>query len=122
MLNYLTLIFSCQLVGELVTRAVAIPLPGPVFGMMLLFALLLIKGSVPEKLAVTADGLLSHLSLLFVPAGVGVMLHFSLFGDDWLVISIALVASTVLTIVVTAMVMSWLSKHSPSADPVHTKD
>ncbi|MEL7429630.1 MAG: CidA/LrgA family protein [Pseudomonadota bacterium] len=122
MLNYLTLIFSCQLVGELVTRAVAIPLPGPVFGMMLLFALLLIKGSVPEKLAVTADGLLSHLSLLFVPAGVGVMLHFSLFGDDWLVISIALVASTVLTIVVTGLMMSWLSKHSPSADNIGMKD
>jgi holin-like protein len=90
--------------------------------MMFLFVLLLINGSVPEKLSVTADGLLSHLSLLFVPAGVGVMLHFSLFGDDWLAIAVALVASTVLTIVVTALMMSWLNKRTTAQANTPMKD
>jgi putative effector of murein hydrolase LrgA (UPF0299 family) len=112
MLNYLTLIFGCQLVGELVTRALAIPVPGPVLGMVILFLLLVFRGSIPEKLSATTDGLLGHLSLLFVPAGVGVMLHFPLLGDDWIAITVALVVSTVLTIAVTALMMSRLAKHA----------
>ena len=114
MLGYLTLIFCCQLVGELVVTALGLPVPGPVLGMALLFAGLLTYGSVPADLASTADALLSNLSLLFVPAGVGVMLHVSLIGQDWLPISIALVLSTLLTVVVTAKVMVWLSPHSPA--------
>jgi putative effector of murein hydrolase LrgA (UPF0299 family) len=112
MLNYLTLIFGCQLIGELVTRALTIPVPGPVLGMVILFFVLVLWGTIPEKLSTAADGLLNHLSLLFVPAGVGVMLHFRLLGDDWLAITVALVLSTVLTIVVTALMMSWLAKHT----------
>ena len=54
-------------------------------------------------------------SLLFVPAGVGVMLHFQLLGDDWLPIGVALVVSTLLTLVVTSLMMSWLGKRSPAA-------
>ena len=67
MLGYLTLIFCCQLLGELVVTALGLPVPGPVLGMALLFAGLLTYGSVPADLASTADALLSNLSLLFVP-------------------------------------------------------
>jgi putative effector of murein hydrolase LrgA (UPF0299 family) len=84
--------------------------------MVILFCLLLFRASIPEKLSATADGLLSHLSLLFVPAGVGVMLHFPLLGDDWLAISVALIVSTVLTIAITALMMSWLGKRSSGAN------
>ena len=122
MLNYLTLIFGCQLAGELVTRALAIPVPGPVLGMVMLFLLLVYRGSIPEKLATVADGLLGHLSLLFVPAGVGVMLHFPLLGDDWMAITVALVVSTVATIVVTALVMSWLTRQAPAPGSNGTGD
>jgi putative effector of murein hydrolase LrgA (UPF0299 family) len=115
MLNHLTLIFGCQLAGELVTRAAEIPVPGPVLGMAILFCFLLYRGTIPEKLSETADALLNHLSLLFVPAGVGVMLHFQLLGDDWLPIGVALVVSTLLTLVVTSLMMSWLGKRSPAA-------
>ncbi len=122
MLNYLTLIFGCQLVGELVTRALAIPVPGPVLGMVILFLLLVYRGAIPEKLSTTADGLLGHLSLLFVPAGVGVMLHFPLLGDDWIAITVALVASTVLTIAITALMMAWLAKNAATPGGTGTGD
>jgi holin-like protein len=110
MLSYLTLIFCCQLAGELVTRGLDLPVPGPVLGMVLLFTFLVVKGGIPEKLAATGDFLLTNLSLLFVPAGVGVMLHFRLLGDDWLPIAVALVVSTALTVAVTALLMARLSR------------
>lgn len=108
MLAYLTLIFACQLIGELFVTALGLPVPGPVAGMVLLFIGLLVHGSIPKALAGVGDGLLSNLSLLFVPAGVGVMLHFRLLGDDWLPLSLALLGSVVLTISVTGLVMVWL--------------
>ncbi|WP_026381233.1 CidA/LrgA family protein [Afifella pfennigii] len=110
MLFYLTLILSCQLAGELLVAASGLPVPGPVLGMALLFAGLVIRGGIPEGLAEVGDALLSHLSLLFVPAGVGVIVHFSLIGTDALPISVALVASTLLTIAVTAAAMVFLTR------------
>lgn len=119
MLNYLTLILICQLAGELLVRGTGAPLPGPVVGMVLLFCFLVWRGFVPDRLAAIGDGLLRNLSLLFVPAGVGIMLHFRLIGDDWMAIGIALVASTVLTVCVTAWIMVWLSRMSASRDSRH---
>lgn len=112
MLNYLTLIFCCQLAGEFIIGAAGLSIPGPVLGMVFLFCFLLVRGSIPNDLSMVADGLLNHLSLLFVPAGVGIMLHFKLLGDDFIAISVALFVSTVLTVIVTAVLMRRLSRGS----------
>ncbi len=110
MLGAITLLLVYQLAGEVVVQLAGLPVPGPVVGMLLLFLTLLLRGSAPAGLRDTSQTLLSHLSLLFVPAGVGVLLHFKRLGAEWLPISVALVASTVLTIAVTALVMRWLQK------------
>ena len=115
-LEYITLLLIYQLIGEVAAKALdhaaGIPLPGPVVGMALLFLTLLIRGRAPEGLNHTAQGLLTHLSLLFVPAGVGVMMHLHLVGEEWQAISAALVGSTVLTIMVTAWIMVGLNRLS----------
>lgn len=110
MLEYLTLILACQLIGEFAVSTANIPFPGPVAGMILLFGFLLIRGEIPEALGQVSGALLNNLSLMFVPAGVGVMVHLELLGSDALPLSIALVVSTLLTIAITALVMLWLSR------------
>lgn len=110
MLGPLTALLACQLVGEVVARLAGLPVPGPVIGMALMFAALAVRGSIPEPLGRTSDGLLQHLSLLFVPAGVGVMTQLALVASEGLAISVAVVASTLLTIVVTALLMTWLGR------------
>ncbi|HRK19063.1 MAG TPA: CidA/LrgA family protein [Hyphomicrobiaceae bacterium] len=112
MLGYITLIFSCQLVGELLVAALGLPVPGPVAGMVILLGGLLVHGRVPDDLAAVGDFLLANLSLLFVPAGVGVMLHAGLLGREWLPLSIALVGSTLATVAVTALVMRAFSRRA----------
>lgn len=119
MLEYFTLILVCQLVGEFAVTTLDIPFPGPVMGMLLLFLFLVVNGSVPEPLSQLGATLLNNLSLLFVPAGVGVMVHLSILGTDLLPLSVALVASTLLTIAVTGLAMKLLTKGSrpePSQD------
>ena len=115
MLNYLTMIFACQLVGETATRTFSIPVPGPVFGMVLLFAFLIWRGHIPDDLQTVTNGLLGNLSLLFVPAGVGVMLHFSLLGTDGLAIGASLIGSTILTVAATALCMVGIKKMQTKA-------
>ncbi|WP_435988109.1 CidA/LrgA family protein [Sulfitobacter sp. SH22] len=110
MIGYLTIILVCQLVGELIVGTLSISIPGPVLGMLILFLLLLIRGDLPAGLGQTADGLLRAMSLLFVPAGTGVMMHFKLLGEALLPLGAALVVSTAMTITVTALMMRWLKK------------
>ena len=115
MLGALTLLLVFQLTGEVLAQLFALPIPGPVIGMALLFAALALRGGPSPELRDTAQNLLQHLSLLFVPAGVGVMLHFHRIGDEWLPLAASLVGSTVLTIAVTALVLRALSRHAETA-------
>jgi holin-like protein len=110
MLGAITVLLVYQLVGEFIVHLSGLPVPGPVVGMLLLFVTLIARKGVPESLRGTSQQILSHLSLLFVPAGVGVMLHFGRLGEEWFALAVALVASTVLTIAVTALAMRLLQR------------
>lgn len=108
MLGTLTILLLCQLAGELIARVTHLPVPGPVIGMLLLFAGLLARGGVPKPFQDTVGGILRHLSLLFIPAGVGVMVHMERLSAEALPIVIALFGSTLLGVAVTAKVMAAL--------------
>ncbi len=113
-LNGITLLLVYQLVGEITVRLLGVPIPGPVLGMVMLFVTLMIRGKAPESVDQASTALLSHLSLLFVPAGVGMMAHFGRIADEWLPITLALLLSTVITMVATALIMQvttrWFAK------------
>jgi putative effector of murein hydrolase LrgA (UPF0299 family) len=104
-LNGITLLLVYQLVGEVSARLLNLPIPGPVLGMLLLFFSLLLRDGLAQVIEPAASGLLSHLSLLFVPAGVGVMVHFGRIGEQWLPITAALLVGTLITLAITALVM-----------------
>ncbi len=104
-----TVLLTCQLAGEVVTRLLHLPLPGPVLGMVILFCGFVVRGYVPHDLGLVTGELLQNLSLLFVPAGVGVMLHARLMAENWLALTLALVLSAAITIAVTGLIMSWTS-------------
>lgn len=105
MLKALTVLLLFQLAGETLSMLFHLPVPGPVIGMALLFAALALRARPSRELRETAQTLLQHLSLLFVPAGVSVMLHFQRIADEWLPIVVALVVSTFAAILVTVVVL-----------------
>ena len=95
MIASLSLILLCQLAGEVIVRGLGLPMPGPVVGLMLLLLLLLAR----DRFAVLARGplqgggvesasrgLLAHLSLLFIPAGVGVVQKLDLLAEHGIAI------------------------------------
>ena len=97
------LVFQC--LGEGLVFALGLPIPGPVAGMLLLLAALSAFPALLDKLEDTGNELLRHLSLLFVPAGVGIMAAASSIGAHWLALVVSVVGSTLLTLAVTALVM-----------------
>ena len=122
MIAALTWLLLYQLVGEILAHVLSLPIPGPVIGMALLFITLVIRGHderpVPKALQETANTLLQHLSLLFVPAGTGVMIYLQLIADEWLPISVAIVVSTVGAMAVTALILKTLTRRQ-SAEADH---
>jgi holin-like protein len=91
-----------DVVGELLARELHLPIPGAVVGMALLFAALVAMKRRARDLAARVESgasiLLRHMSLFFVPAGVGVMVEIDVLRAEWLPLSIALVASTLLAL------------------------
>lgn len=103
-LTGLTVLLLCQLVGDVLARLSGLPIPGPVLGMVLLLVGLLVRGHVPSTLDTVSTTVLSHLSLLFVPAGVGIVVVLPLVVQQWLPLAVAIVGSTLLAIAVGGVV------------------
>ena len=110
MIASLSLILLCQLAGEVFVRGIGLPVPGPVIGLLLLLVLLLARdrfkilarGPLQQDGVENASrGLLAHLSLLFVPAGVGVVQKLDLIAEHGIAIIVILAVSVVVTLGVT---------------------
>ncbi len=115
-LRGLTWLLVLQSLGEALARGLRLPLPGPVIGMVLLLPAL---GWAPvrDSVAAVADFLLGHLSLLFVPVGVGVMVHLDLLGRYGLRLAVVIVVSTGVGLAVTALVLRALLPAADAAAP-----
>ena len=120
MLQGLSLLLLFQFAGEALVLGLDWPVPGPVAGMALLFVALLWRGGPGQGLTQAASQLLRYLSLLFIPAGTGVVLYGALLASEWLPLSVALVASTLLALAVTALLLRALVRprdtHKHSSD------
>jgi holin-like protein len=110
MIASLSLILLCQLAGEVVVRGLVLPMPGPVIGLVLLLVLLLARDRFAglrrgplqgDGVESASRGLLANLSLLFVPAGVGVVQKLDLVAQHGIAIAGVLVISVVVTLLVT---------------------
>jgi holin-like protein len=98
------------LLGELLSESFNLPIPGSVIGMVLLFIALIVIKSVPEDVGKVSDGLVAHIGLLFVPAGAGISVYLGMIADNWLVIVLASLSSTILTLAFTALAFKLLSR------------
>lgn len=109
------IILLFQLIGEVISRAAHLPLPGPVLGMVAMVFALSAFPRLGEIIRPAGQGLLRHLSLLFVPVGVGVVANLQVIEAHWLAISVSVVVSTLFAIVVGALTFTWVARLVGSA-------
>lgn len=106
-----SLLVLFQLLGEITVIWFELPVSGPVVGILLLLTTLIIRGKVDKSLQQSSSTLLGHLSLMFVPAGVGLMVHYQLLAKEWLAISGTLILGTLIMLATTALIMNYSARY-----------
>jgi holin-like protein len=97
-------LFSFQFLGEVIRVLTHVPIPGPVLGLLLFFGYLQLRRPSEQAAVVrTADGLLRHMQLFFVPPGVGVLVHLGLLRAEWPAAVGGFLVSWVAAVLVTAL-------------------
>lgn len=114
MAQSLLTLLVCQGLGELIHRVTALPLSGPIIGMIILLGLMVMRTGPSKGLRAAANSLLGYLSLLFVPAAVGVVAYLPVLQRQWLPIAVALLGSTILGMASAALVMQAVNRRYPS--------
>lgn len=120
MLQAFAVLLAFQCLGEGLVFLFGLPVPGPVAGMLSLLAALVAWPRLHQVVESGANELLRHLSLLFLPAGVGIIAAASSGSGHWLAIVAAVVVSTLATLIVTALVLQALGKRID--DPSDAKE
>ena len=117
MLNSIFIILLFQLMGEFIQKFFEFSIPGPVIGLIFLLSVLLIIKKINKKheafdtnLVISAENLLSYLPLLFIPVGVGFVMHLSLLEENLVSVLLVIVFGTLLTLALTGYVMEKLLK------------
>lgn len=98
-----------QLIGESIVQVSGLPVPGAIIGLILLYAILMVRGEIPDEMSRTSGFLLQNLGVLFVPAGVGVVAYLPMIATQWWIILLVLLVSVCATIAITGLVVTRLS-------------
>lgn len=112
-MNYLkefTILAICLLIGSIIRSFINFPIPEAVYGMVILFILLLSGILKVKDVDDASRGLLKNLAFFFVPAGVGMMNQFDILKKDGLSIIIVTFVSTIITMVVTAKTVEFIQR------------
>jgi putative effector of murein hydrolase LrgA (UPF0299 family) len=112
MISGLAQILLFQGFGEIVSRLLLPSIPGPVLGLVLLLAFLVVRRRVNADLEMVATAFSRYLGILFVPAAVGIVLVVPQLRSAWVALSLALIGSLVLTITIAGLVIRLLGGNS----------
>lgn len=106
----LLIILSINFLGEFLSNFLSLPLPGSIVGMLILLILLFTQLLKPDDIAETADFLLNNMAFFFIPAGVGVLVSYTLLSGSYFESVASIVLSTVVVMLVTGGATQFLVK------------
>ncbi|MGP3698070.1 CidA/LrgA family protein [Rhodobacter sp. NSM] len=116
MISHLTLLLLLQLAGEVIARGLGLPVPGPILGLLMLLSLFAARPDLSERIRSTNAAILGYMSLLFVPAGVGIVGHLDLIADEAVPLLVTLVASTLLALLSAAAAFTAVARLTGQRD------
>ncbi len=118
MIKGFIILIALLLFGNTVSDVLSLPVPGAVIGMVLLLIGLCVIKRIPDDLGTVSDGLIRHIGLLYIPAGAGISMYFTLIAQNWITILLACAGSTILTLGFVALSFRYLRKKAAPEDRV----
>jgi holin-like protein len=109
-LKQLLIILTAYFLGEVLHSIFHLPVPGSVLGLILLFIALYTGLVKVEMIEDVCEFLLSNMSFLFIPAGVGLMVSFGVLKGKWAAFLTIIIVSTILVWLVTVYTVKLLRK------------
>lgn len=91
-------ILLCYYAGMFISTSLNLPVPGTLVGLVLLLLILFLFSGLDKLVTIAAAPLLKHMSVLFVPAVLGVSLYWHDIQQNGLAIAIAIVVSTAISL------------------------
>lgn len=119
------LVLGCFYLGTWLSNWASLPLPGALTGLFLLLIVLFVFPRIESSVAFAATPLLIHMSVLFVPAVLGVSLYWQQIQQNALALGIAIILSTWISLGVAAKVASKIFSYGvnePSGDNTPSGD
>lgn len=113
----LLIILSVSFAGEGLHYLLPLPIPASIYGMVLLFVLLVTGALKPEAVKETGCFLVEIMPVMFIPAGVGLMSSWSVLRPMLLPVSVITVVSLVLVMGFSGRVTQFILRRGSAGEP-----
>ena len=103
-LSQLFVLITITFIGELLAKFIPLPIPGPIYGLVILFLLLQFKVVRLDQVEDTGNFLISMLSVMFIVTGAGLLSSWNLIASNLITYIVMLFVSTILVMGVTGFI------------------
>ncbi|GAA3257724.1 Antiholin-like protein LrgA [Lactococcus lactis subsp. lactis] len=104
----LLIIFGFSFVGNVISNLFHLPVPGPIIGMILLFLSLQFKLLQFRHVDEAGTFLINNMTILFLPAGVGIMAKWNLISHFWAQILLIVVGALIINMLILGKLVEWI--------------
>jgi len=112
----LSLIFALTLLSEFLSKALSLPIPGALLGLLILFMCLHFKIIKLKSIENVSKLFLANMAILFVHPGVNLLSSLEHLKGVWLKVIIVVVITTMITMAITGKVVDFLIERSKNGN------
>lgn len=98
------IILAITFIGEILKYLIPLPIPASIYGLVIMLALLMTKRLQVSAVKEASSFLIEIMSLMFIPAGVGLIVSFNAIKDIWLQLVVIIIITTIAVMVVTGRI------------------
>lgn len=104
----LLIIFGFSFIGNVISNVFRLPVPGSILGMFLLFLALQFKLLEFRHVDEAGSFLINNMTILFLPAGVGIMAKWNLISHFWAQILLIVVGALIINMLILGKLVEWI--------------
>lgn len=104
----LLIIFGFSFIGNVISNIFRLPVPGSILGMILLFLALQFKILEFRHVDEAGSFLINNMTILFLPAGVGIMAKWNLISHFWAQILLIVVGALIINMLILGKLVEWI--------------